>query len=182
MSEMRFVNILEVDDGLKEKVRQWRNKDEIRKSMLTQHIISKGEHAGWLKKLKTADDSKFWVVFVEDTLIGVAYLQNIDRKKSTSEWGFYIGEDAYKGKGLGKSILFKLLDKAFGEMNLEILFTKVLSDNTIAFHIYEELRFKEAGRTPFKDDKEVILLQFRREDWQKLKEEIEGSRCYQNQK
>ena len=33
MIEIRLVDILEVDDALKEQVREWRNKDDIRKFM-----------------------------------------------------------------------------------------------------------------------------------------------------
>ena len=142
MRKIKFENILKVNDEIKEKVRQWRNKEEIRKHMLNQHIITKEEHLNWIESLKNRDDWKFWVVFIDEIPIGSVYLQNIDFKNLTSEWGFYIGEDDFKGKGLGKYILFKLLEFYFEEMKFEVLFTKVLSDNIAALNIYRKFKFK----------------------------------------
>jgi len=43
MKEIKFENILKANDETKEKVRRWRNKEEIRKLMLDQNIITKEE-------------------------------------------------------------------------------------------------------------------------------------------
>ena len=40
MKEIEYINILKVNDKIKEKVRLWRNKDEIRKRMINQHVIT----------------------------------------------------------------------------------------------------------------------------------------------
>jgi len=180
MKDIKFVNILEVDDVLKERVRQWRNKEDVRRAMLTQHNISEEEHSGWLRRLEERDDTKFWVVFADKTPIGAAYLHGMDRSKSDSEWGFYIGEDEYRGKGLSKHILFKLLDNAFESMNLETLFTTAISHNTKALGIYKKFRFKEIDRIPFKDGDEIVLMGFTRGDWKKIKGKMEDELGYKN--
>ena len=172
MSEIRLVDILEVDDIMKEQVREWRNKDDVRKFMLNQHTISKEEHSGWLERLQGSNSARFWVAFAGDTPIGAAYLHDIDLENSDSEWGFYIGEDGYRGKGLSKNILFRLLDKAFGSMNLATLFTKVISNNEKALAIYKAFNFKEIDRLQLKNGNEIVQLAFRREDWLRLKKEM----------
>ncbi len=171
MSEIKFVNILEADDLLKEQVRKWRNKEDVKRFMLTQHDISKEEHSRWLGRLRDENDYKFWVAFSGDVPIGAAYLHDIDYEASDSEWGFYIAEDGYRGKGLSRDILIKLLDEAFGRMNLKTLVTKVISGNERALGIYRKFGFREIGRMPFKDGNEIILLGFTKEDWKRLKEE-----------
>jgi len=173
MKEIKFENILKVNDGIKEKVRQWRNKEEIRKYMLSQHIITKEEHLNWIENLKNRNDWKFWVVFVDEIPIGTVYLQNIDYKKLTSEWGFYIGKDDFKGKGLGKYILFKLLEFYFEEMKFEVLFTKVISNNIAALNIYRKFKFKMIS--DFLDNqRKIVLLKFTKKVWSKQKEMLKN--------
>lgn len=165
MNSVRFVDILTADETLKEKVRQWRNREDIRRFMLTQHIINKNEHSDWLKALKDRSDMKFWVVYDKDTPIGSAYLQNIKHERLSSEWGFYIGDAAYRGKGIGKEVLFKLLEIFFEEMKFNVLFTKVLSGNSAALRLYNKFGFREIDKSSFKPGEEIILLKFSKEDW-----------------
>lgn len=172
MNDPRFINILETDGVTREKIRQWRNQDEIRQWMLNQNVISKEEHARWLDGLSRRADNKFWVVFINDVPVGAAYLQNIDMKKETTEWGFYIGEDVYRGKGLGKQILFNFLEKVFDEMHFEILLTKVLSDNAVAIQLYRKFYFGEKGTFFSKDKREVMLFEFSSGDWARTKEKL----------
>ncbi len=169
MNGFSFVNILDVNADIREIVRQWRNKEEIRKWMITQSIISHGEHAYWLKNLSDRSDSKFWVVFLGEVPIGAVYLQNIDYANKISEWGFYIGEEKYKGKGLSKRILFYLLEKVFDEMNFDILLTKVLSNNDAAIYVYKKFNFNKKDQFTLNNKKEFILFEFTRNTWEKIK-------------
>ncbi len=170
MRKIKFVNILEVDDKLRKRVREWRNKEEIRKSMLNQRIITEKRHFAWVESLRNRNDSKFWIVFVDRVPIGSVYLQNIDYEKLTSEWGFYIGEDSYRGKGLSKCILFKLLKVFFEEMKFEVLFTKVLSGSAVALNLYKKFNFEEMNKLSFKNQEKILLLKFSKKDWINKKE------------
>ncbi|GEM_PF-2089973 len=173
VNDLRFVNILETDRVIREKVRWWRNKQDVRSCMLSQSIISQEEHAQWLAGLSKGSVNKFWVIFWRDVPIGAAYLQNIDYDRSTSEWGFYIGEEAYKGRGVGKKILFNLLEKVFDKMAIEFLFTKVLSTNGSAIHLYKKFYFSEKSRLLLEDGREVIIFEFARSAWLEVKDELE---------
>ena len=182
MDEIKFINIIELQEGLKEKVRQWRNKEEIRRFMLTQHIVSKGEHLQWIEGLKHRNDWKFWVIFLKDIPIGSVYLQNINYEKISSEWGFYIGEEEYKRKGLSKAVLLKLLEIFFDEMKFATLFTKILSDNIVALNLYRKFKFKQIEKASFEDKREVVILGFSKEDWMKYRRQLENEACPANRK
>lgn len=171
---LKLVDILSVDDELKDKVRCWRNKERIRKSMLTQHVISKEEHFNWIENLRHKDDRKFWIVFANDVSIGSVYLQNINYNQLNADWGFYIGEDAYVGKGLSKRILCKLLQYFFEVMKFEVLFTKVISDNTVALNIYRKFKFAEINGLSANGGKEIVTLSFSRTDWERCKSDFEN--------
>lgn len=143
MSRIKFVNILEVDEITKEKVRKWRNDDYVRCNMLSQHIIRKNEHREWLEKLERDNTYLFWVVFIEQIAIGAVYLTDIDIEQKTAEWGYYIGESKYRNKGLGKEILLHFLNIVFDKLKISVIMTRVLSHNERAMHIYNDLGFRE---------------------------------------
>ncbi|MFC2061387.1 UDP-4-amino-4,6-dideoxy-N-acetyl-beta-L-altrosamine N-acetyltransferase [Elusimicrobiota bacterium] len=170
MNQLIFTDILEVGKDLQCQVRDWRNKEEIRKYMINSSIISEEDHSHFLEKLKTDDNAKFWVVFHGNKPIGSVYLKDIDYKEMSSSWGFYIGEDEYLGKGLGKKILFKLLKKVFNDMDFKIIFTEVLAANKIALNLYKKFMFQELEER----DGGIVNLKFTSEDWEKNKQRLEN--------
>lgn len=172
MDEIRFISILETDDGIKEKVREWRNKDAVRSRMLTQHFIGPGEHADWLKGLKDRKDQRVWVVFAGEVPVGSANFQNMRYEDLSAEWGFYIGEDDYRGKGLGKRMLFRLLEIFFDEMKFRTLLTKTLSTNAAALGLYKKFGFRQTGAEPFDEKQNVVNFEFSLEDWQRRKRQL----------
>jgi UDP-4-amino-4,6-dideoxy-N-acetyl-beta-L-altrosamine N-acetyltransferase len=174
MKELKFVDILSVDAELQERVRQWRNKARISKFMLTRHIIRREEHFKWIASLRKNDNQKFWIVYVDDLPIGSVYLQNINYRQLNSEWGFYIAEDVYMGKGFGKRIVYKLLQHFFETMRFDILNTKVFADNAAALNIYRKFRFTEIDRTSSEGGRKIVTLSFSRADWENYKRELEN--------
>jgi len=172
MNDIGFIDILDVDDDLKDKVRRWRNSEHVSRFMLSRHMITKKEHLKWIDSLKGNAKQKLWMVFVDKTPIGSVYLKNSDYNQLTSEWGFYIGESNYRGKGLGKRILYKFLETFFDTMGFKVLYTRVLSDNTVALHIYRAFRFTETSRTMLDNSDEVVDLKFSRADWLQYRQEI----------
>ncbi len=177
MKKIRFINILNANDKLKEKVRQWRNKEEIRKFMINQHIITKREHFKWIESLKHRNDRKFWVVFFNNIPIGSVSLQNMDYDKLTSEWGFYIGEDVYKGLGLGAIIEYNLLEYFFLKLNFTTLFGIVLDTNLVVLKMHKKFGFKIIGREKKIIEKKkhtIILISIKKNDWMNLRKDLKS--------
>lgn len=182
MNKIRFLNIVELEDGVKEKIRNWRNSERVRSAMVSQHIISKQEHLKWLKSLESNRHKKGWMIFVDNIPIGSIYLENIDEQNLASEWGFYIGEKEYTGKGLAKMILFEFLTMFFDQMEFKTLFTRVLPSNDIALNLYRKFRFREMEKPHIDKDKSFIFFKFTREDWLNTKDELRDESCYKNTK
>jgi len=172
MKEIECINILKVNNKIKEKVRLWRNKDEIRKLMINQHIITKEEHSKWLENLKSKNDCMFWVVFYNNIPIGSVQLQNMDHDKLTSEWGFYIGENNYRGPGIGAIIEFNLLEYFFNILKFKKLNGTVLENNTLVIRMNKKFGFKIIGREKKiieKKEHSIILLSIKKNDWMNLR-------------
>jgi hypothetical protein len=138
---IKFENILNGSDDLKELVRTWRNTKQVSQYMITNHFITVEEHQRWLEKLKTNSSSKAWIIIYNNTPVGLVSLTKIDREKKTAEWGFYIAEESARGKGIGSTTLYKLMEYVFDTLRFEKLSTLVLQNNDIAMKMYEQFGF-----------------------------------------
>jgi UDP-4-amino-4,6-dideoxy-N-acetyl-beta-L-altrosamine N-acetyltransferase len=172
LEQIKLVSILDVDDELKEKVRTWRNEDRIRKCMLTQHTISSQEHQKWLGQLANSSTQKLWVVFLDDIPFGIVSLGNIDAVRRTSEWGFYIGDESFLGRGLGRKMICKLLMLYFDSMKYDELITKVLSANLKVIDLYVQFRFRQTGTEKYSENENVLTYSFSADDWNRYRKEL----------
>ena len=81
-----------------------------------------------------------------DEVVGHAELSRIDRKnRSASISRLLVGEPSARGKGVGKQIVSRLLDVAFGEMSLHRVDLYVLELHISALSMYKGLGFKTEG-------------------------------------
>lgn len=177
MKELKFINILKLNADIQEKARQWRNKDEIRKIAINQHIVAKEEHFKWIESLKHRNNQKFWVVFFNNIPIGTVSLQNMDYDKLTSEWGFYIGEDVYKGLGLGAIIEYNLLEYFFLKLNFTTLFGTVLDTNLALLKMHKKFGFKIIRREKKiigKKKHTITMISIKKNDWMNLRKDLES--------
>ncbi len=79
-------------------------------------------------------------------VVGHAELSRIDRKnRSASISRLLVGELAARGKGVGREIVSRLLDVAFGEMALHRVDLYVLEFHVAALSMYKALGFKTEG-------------------------------------
>lgn len=172
-SDIKFIDIFDTNKNTQEKVRGWRNKPEIRKCMITQHIVSKREHSSWLKMMKDNKQNKIWVVFYGAEPIGIAQLKKIDSENLNASWGFYIGERDYRGRGISKKILFELLRVFFEDMKFKTLQTEVLEDNKVAFSLYKKFMFREVSKDENKGIK-IANMEFDSSDWKRNRGKIQS--------
>lgn len=175
--DVRFRGILECDEETQERVRNWRNREEIRKYMYNDHIIGVEEHRHWLERLKQREDLVVWVIYYRNDPVGTINLQKIDPLNKTTEWGFYIAEESGRGKGVGTMALFRLVEHVFEEMDFHKLNTTVLGNNPGALKLYFKLRFREEGNLRKQILREnqyidVILLGMLKEEWMQEKQKI----------
>jgi UDP-4-amino-4,6-dideoxy-N-acetyl-beta-L-altrosamine N-acetyltransferase len=174
---VEFEDILKVDKKLKELVRNWRNSDEIRRYMYTNHHITKTEHEKWIENLKTKNIARAWIIKYDGKPVGLVYLSNIDYKNKTTDWGFYIADESSKGKGVGSAALYKLMEYVFDEMNFDKMHTKVLENNPIAIKLYEKFGFKKddaSGLQLERDEKKIAVFKMSicKDEWNHAKEKL----------
>jgi len=78
--------------------------------------------------------------------IGNCRFGGIDFKNQRAESGILIGEKDYWGKGYGKEALELLVDYGFTELNLNSIYTLVISSNERSIKTHKQIGFREQGR------------------------------------
>ncbi len=175
-SELLYRDILELSPEIQELVRTWRNSEHIQRNMLSSDLISREQHADWLIFLKNHPKRQiFRVVFYQDIPFGIITLKDMDAYVSRSDWGMYIGERTFLGRGFARFMLFDLLVWAFEEEKIFRLFTSVLGDNTKALALYLSLgfhlegRFEKHVRRQSGETIDLYWLAFFKNEWEKQK-------------
>ena len=112
----------------------WRNHEDVRRYMYTQHEIGLDEHTRWFERA-TQDSSHHLLVFERDGVsIGYINIHEIG-PGGVADWGFYTAPDA--PKGTGRQLGLAALSYAFTEVGLHKLCGQALAYNvrSIKFHL-----------------------------------------------
>jgi UDP-2,4-diacetamido-2,4,6-trideoxy-beta-L-altropyranose hydrolase len=128
-----FVNLSEVEKQL---VLNWRNSDEIRLNMFTNHVISMEEHSQFIEKLKDDHNNFYWLVREGSTPIGVVSAQKIDTTAESCFLGIYS-----MSRGAGTRILRHFFNLWFSSLNMKTVLCEVLEDNINALEFYKRNGF-----------------------------------------
>ena len=89
----------------------------------------------------------FGIILQEnDELIGNCGIMHVDAIDGKATLGIFIGEEEYRGKGLGAEIIDLLLDFGFNQLRLHNINLEVFDFNERAIACYKKVGFKEYGR------------------------------------
>lgn len=141
-------------------------RNAVREFMLTRREISEAEHFRFIESLRDNKNNAYFAVYEDSNksslrgeqyspkqstqsestqkngaFIGVICLNNIDLANKNATLGIYSAPNAHNGAKLLKILRFI----AFSELNLHILYAKVLSTNTRAIRFYEKSGFVRCG-------------------------------------
>jgi UDP-4-amino-4,6-dideoxy-N-acetyl-beta-L-altrosamine N-acetyltransferase len=125
-----------------EQVLAWRNHNEVRRYMYTQHEISLAEHSAWFERV-SKDLSRHLLVFeIDGTPFGFINFDQV-APGGIAEWGFYAAPDAPKGTGcqLGEAAL----GHAFTQLGLHKICGQALAYNERSIKFHLSLGFKQEG-------------------------------------
>lgn len=133
------LRLIPPDSDTAELIRLWRNAPEISRYMEFREYITSEMQRQWLSSLPEKP-VKYFVIFAAERPAGLIYLKNIERE--TAEAGLFLGDAEMRGTGaaLGASVL--LLDYAFDNLGLTMVWAKVMENNDAARHYNSGLGFK----------------------------------------
>lgn len=148
---------------------KWRNMPEVSNFLCNDFIYTFDIQRKWFNKIKD-DEKNIYLIAESSRRFGEARINNLDAKNKKCEIGAHIGEQDFKGKGLGKEIFKALTDYCFNELGMNKVYLRVFKFNEIAINLYKKLGFKEEGilrKDIFKKGKyeDIIIMSVLKDEW-----------------
>ena len=139
---------------------RWRNSDGVRPYFIYQKPFTIEGHKQWLEKeIFSGKGFQFMVCKIEDdTPIGCTYLRDYDKVSRKAEYGFFIGVEEEKGKGIGKDMLTTTMKFAFEELGLHKLYARAFANNMPSVKSFLSCGFEQEA---YLRDEEYINGEYR---------------------
>ena len=99
----------------------------------------------WFVDYQKAKNKQFFTICDGSTPIGFMGLSNISKQNRNADLFIAIGEDGYRGKGVGKIAMEWLIDYGFKELKLHKINLGVIKGNVPAVKLYKKLGFVVEG-------------------------------------
>lgn len=155
-------------------IRNWRNSKEVSKYMYTDDYITREAQLDWFRTVSNSPNCKYFMICYDNKDLGVANLSNIDYRNKHAFWGFYLGDNSVRGKGIGYIAEFKVLSYAFDVLNLNKLLGEVFATNANVLNLHEKFGFKKEGyrrEHVFKHGEfhDVVSIAMLKSEWESIK-------------
>jgi RimJ/RimL family protein N-acetyltransferase len=103
------------------------------------------EHLEFLRNYFGAgNDDRWFVIERGGVAIGAVALYGFSADGRTCEWGRFIIDSEFQGRGYGRLALKVLLDHA-RDLGIEQIYCRVRRENARALHLYRSMGFQENG-------------------------------------
>jgi len=130
----------EIEESDLAMVLEWRNAEDVRNNMYTNHVISIDEHRSWWESQRNNPKTRLLICELDGSAAGVITFTNYTGPEGTATWAFYSGDRARRG--VGAAMELAALNYAFDDLRLRRLECEVLDFNNsvIRFHLKHGFR------------------------------------------
>lgn len=120
---------------------KWRNETY---GEFYEYPISNSKQKIWFEKYLDSGDILF-IIYMNNDRIGTIGLSKIDYRNRNAEFGRFVIDSSFRGKGFGKESLNIILKYAFEHLNLHRIYLNTFEYNLKAIDLYKKSGFKQEG-------------------------------------
>lgn len=126
---------------------RWRNQQFVRENFIYQELFTPASHKRWLRDVVETRKAEQFIIYVksEKRAVGTVYLRDIDLQNEKAEYGIFIGEKGWLGKGIGSEAAMLMTEYGFDVLKLHKIMLRVLATNKRAIGSYEKAGFEKEG-------------------------------------
>lgn len=142
---MKKIKIRKIDDSDTNSILKWRNSQHVMNVFIDRNPLTEQTHLLWLENYVKTGKVAQYIAYDEDNKVdfGSVYLRDIDHKNKKAEFGIFIGEKEYIGRGVGSEITRQLVNKGFNELGLNRIYARILKYNDASYNMFIKLGFKK---------------------------------------
>ena len=170
-----MIELRDLEDADSERLYHWRRQPEVDRWMSVPRPESEEAHRRWFEGVRIDPDRCGWMITASEEPAGFLMLSGISGPHRRAEWGWYIGEARFRGRGAGRAAQALGLDRAFSEHAVEKVWSEVLAANEVALKAQAAAGFRREGylrRHVYKDGRphDVIVLGVLKDEWRDRRE------------
>ena len=120
---------------------KWRNLDVVRNNFFYREEFTASTHINWMDTKVKSGEVVQYIIEADGRPVGSTYLRDIDREKSSAEYGVFIGEDV-RGRGIGTEALRLTLDKVRSELGLKRIIARAIEGNAASINCFLHAGFE----------------------------------------
>ena len=89
MMKICLVNVSDVDEAMRSRLRVWRNSEKVSPFFLLDQVTEE-QHRAWLERNVRGEDARACVIYADQVPLGLVYLPWFDRNTRCGEIGIYL--------------------------------------------------------------------------------------------
>lgn len=159
--KIRLLNVSEVDEAMRARLRAWRNSDAVSPFFLLNHVTEE-QHRAWLEKNICGEDALAFVIYADRVPLGLVYFPWFDRVSRRGEIGIYIYDQGFRELCPASMAYTRMMALAAEELGLHSLCARILEDNARSIHFHERMGFvlspEEEGDCEKNGEKKRVLM------------------------
>lgn len=124
---------------------KWRNNPNVMKNFIYQELFTREGHLNWYKNRILTGEVYQYIIECDNIPVGSVYFRDVDRVNNKAEYGIFIGEDGFRGQGVGTKAAKLAVEIAFKELKLHKIFLRVIKGNDQALNSYKKVGFEIEG-------------------------------------
>lgn len=126
---------------------RWRNDPKVQQFFIFREPFTREMHENWLNtKVAKGDVIQYMILDKKSgKSVGSVYFRDIDHENESAEYGIFIGEEDYRGKGFGSETAKIFTAFGLDVLRLHRISLRLLAANRIARRSYERAGFVTEG-------------------------------------
>lgn len=137
-----------------------RNRDDVRRFMTSQHVISMDEHQKWLQaRIANMSYAPYCLFLKDDVPVGVVGMSSYDTDRNIGEWGFYLCDPTGES-GVGTMMLAAFCEAVFFYYGMPAIDAKVQLFNDASLYLHGKLGFVQT-----RQNSEFIFFELTHSSW-----------------
>lgn len=140
MMKVRLVNVSDVEEAMRMRLRDWRNSAEVSPFFLLDQVTEE-QHRAWLERNIRGLDARACVIYANEVPLGLVYLPWFDRKSHCGEIGIYIYNKKFRDLRPATVAYVTLMKQAEQELGLKQLYARILEGNIASVRFHERMGF-----------------------------------------
>ena len=166
-----------------EQIMHWRMKPEVTKYMYTDPVLTLEIQEKWFDSIKNDTSVKYWMIKIDGVKIGVINLRDIDYINRRCTWGYYIGDNSFRGRGIASTLECNIYDYVFNILNLNKFWCEVFSFNEKVISIHERCGSIIEGTLKqhiYKNGEffDIVMMAITKDRWEEIKDNYSYEKIY----